>query len=61
MTLDVIVPNVVELLPGDRQHRRILFDNGFGLPDQDLALRRIDLPIDLIGQGIEFLALSQNE
>src|SRR5438132_7244548 len=39
--LDVRVPAVIHLLPGHRQQRRILFDAGFRLPNERLALRCI--------------------
>src|SRR6202040_41797 len=46
MTLNVIVPYVVDVFPGYRQEWRILFHDGFGLADQGQALAGIHFPGD---------------
>src|ERR1051326_1646881 len=51
--LDVPVPTVIHLLPGHREQRRILFKDGFRLPNERLALRRIGLAVDLRHEGLE--------
>src|SRR5437763_207761 len=46
MPFNIVVPDVVDLFPGDRQYRRVLFHDSFGLADQCQALGRIDLAVD---------------
>src|SRR5438132_13310365 len=52
VALDVIVPDIVDLLPGDRQYRRVLLHDGFGLAHEILALAGIDLAVDLVDQRV---------
>src|SRR5215510_11945650 len=47
VTLDVIEPAVVNLLPRDRQQRRILFKDRFSLANQVLALGLVEFTIDV--------------
>src|SRR5215472_17881791 len=59
VALDVIVPNVVEPFPGDRQLRRILLHDAFGLTDQRQALAGVHLAVDLPSQHLEFGVLPE--
>src|ERR1700722_17335247 len=55
VALHVVVPDVVDVLPGDRQHRRILLHDHLGVADQGETLLRVDLGVDLGQQGIELV------
>src|SRR5437763_234041 len=59
MPLHIVIPDVVDLFPGHREHRRVLFHNGFGLPHQCQALGGIDLAVDLVDQIVEFLIVPE--
>src|SRR5580692_4332190 len=48
MPLHIVVPDVVDFFPGDREHRRVLFHDGFGLPHQCQAFGGVDLVVDLV-------------
>src|SRR5262245_7399810 len=53
VALHVVVPAVVDLLPGDRQEWRVLFHDHLGLADVLQALLGIDLAVDLRQQSGE--------
>jgi hypothetical protein len=53
MALDVVIPTVVDFLPGHGQQRWILFHNIFGLADERFALGLIELTIDLLHEFLE--------
>src|SRR5919197_275161 len=53
VTLDVVVPAVIDLLPGHGQQRRILLQDVLGLMNQGFALAVVDLAIDLGYEGLE--------
>src|SRR5205814_10112086 len=59
VALHVIVPDVVDLLPGDRQYRRVLLHDGFGLADEVLALGGIKLAVDLLDQRGELFVVPE--
>src|SRR5262249_4002580 len=59
VTLDVVVPDIVDLFPGDRQQRRGLFPALFRLPDQRQAFVWVDFAVDLVDQIIEFLVVPE--
>src|SRR5215470_1424979 len=53
VALHVVVPAVVDLLPGDRQERRVLLHDRLGLADQLEPLLGIDLTVDLGQERVE--------
>src|SRR5215510_7521453 len=55
VTLDVIEPAVVNLLPRDRQQWRILFKDRFSFANQVLALGIVEFTIDLRQDLFEIL------
>src|SRR5712691_7916708 len=57
MPLDVVIPTVVEPLPGYREQRRVLLQDSFGLQDQRFALGLIELAIDLRQEVLELLVV----
>src|ERR1041385_6178944 len=59
VALYVVVPDVVDLLPGDRQYRRGLFHDGLGLTHQILSLLRIELAVNLVDQRVELLVVPE--
>src|SRR3981189_1400366 len=58
-TLDVIVPNLVDPLPGDRQQRRVLLHDGFSLVNKCQTLSGINFLVDLCGQRLELLVVPE--
>src|SRR5215831_19163059 len=57
MPLDVVIPPVVEPLPGHREQRRVLLQDSFGLQDQRFALGLIERAIDLWQEVLECLVV----
>ena len=53
MTLDIIKPPIVDLLPGHRQQGRVLFKDRLGLPDQVLPLGVVQFAVNLGQEGLE--------
>src|SRR5712691_6490817 len=53
MALDIVVPAVVDLLPGHREQRRVLFHDLFGMADERLALGIVEFTIDLTHELLE--------
>ena len=58
-TLDVIVPNLVDPLSGDRQQRWVLLRDGFSLANKCQTLGGIHFLVDLCGQCLEFFVVPE--
>src|SRR5580765_6699633 len=57
VALDIGVPGVVTLQPGERQQRRVLFKNVIGLAHEDLALAVILLTVNLWQETLKRLVM----
>src|SRR5436305_14696712 len=52
VALYVIVPDVVDLLPRDRQYWRVLLHDDLGLAHEGPAFLGVDLAVDLVGASV---------
>jgi hypothetical protein len=53
VTLDVVEPAVIDLLPGHREQGRVLFEDRLSLPDQVLALGLVEFAVNLGQECLE--------
>src|SRR5436305_1291822 len=59
VALYVIVPDVVDLLPRDRQYWRVLLHDDLGLAHEVLAFIGIDLAVDLVDESVELFVVPE--
>src|SRR5215813_6952510 len=55
MAFDVCIPGIVHLLPSHREEWGVLLQDRLGLPNQGLALGRVEFVVNLPHQSVKFL------
>src|SRR6266850_6089723 len=53
VALHVVVPDIEDILPGDRHQRRVLRYDVLGLPNERQALAGVNFDVDLIDEFVE--------